>query len=121
MRTRIIVFFLTVTQCFLVGCNLRNQTQRRDQQDPFSTQEPFPSPARGDAERNREDIERGRGDTERNIERNNERNRDDIRERDRENNNTERGRGGERVRRKRVHCAGFVNQLGVCKTNDSRN
>ncbi|BAZ10096.1 hypothetical protein NIES4071_19100 [Calothrix sp. NIES-4071] len=135
MRTRIIVFFLTVTQCFLAGCNLRNPPQRRPSEDPFSTQEPFATPTRSDTERNRDsNTERGTGDTERNRDGINERDRNDTErdrqdnnndnerdrngtERDRQDNNTERDRG-ERSRRRRVHCAGFVNQVGVCQTNE---
>jgi hypothetical protein len=125
LKARIIVFFLIVTQCFLVGCNLRNQTQQRPTEDPFSTQEPFASPTRGDTERDREgNTESGRRDTERNRDGINERdrndterNRDGINERDREDSNTERERGGERSRRKRVHCNSFVNQVGVCQTH----
>ncbi|NJR19529.1 MAG: hypothetical protein HC785_30225 [Calothrix sp. CSU_2_0] len=69
MKTRLIVFFLTATQCFLVGCNLRNPPQRREPQDPFTTeQEPFSNPDRRNNERN--------NDRDRNNDRNNDRNRD---------------------------------------------
>jgi hypothetical protein len=133
LRTRIIVFSLIVTQCLLAGCNLRNPPQRQTpQDDPFSTQEPFATPTRSDTERNRDsNTERGTGGTERNRDGINERDRNDTerdrdginerdrndRERDRENNNTERNRGEENSRRKRIHCNGFVNQIGVCQTN----
>lgn len=134
MRTRIIVFSLIVTQCLLAGCNLRNPPQRQTpQDDPFSTQEPFATPTRSDAERNRDsNTERGTGDTERNRDGTNERDRNDTErdrdginerdrndtERNRENNNTERNRGGENSRRRRIHCNGVVNQIGVCQTHE---
>lgn len=134
MRTRIIVFSLIVTQCLLAGCNLRNPPQRQTpQDDPFSTQEPFATPTRSDTERNRDsNTERGTGDTERNRDGTNERDRNDTerdrdginerdrndRERDRENNNTERNRGGENSKRRRIHCNGVVNQIGVCQTHE---
>jgi hypothetical protein len=106
LKTRLIVFFLTASQCFLVGCNPRNTPQRRESQDPFPTeQQPFPTPNRndrgGDIERNGEGNRNRDFDSDRNrdTERDRNGNRDDDTNRDRENDR-ERERGGEDTRKK---------------------
>jgi uncharacterized cupredoxin-like copper-binding protein len=85
LKTRLIVFFLTATQCFLVGCNLRNPPQRREPQDPFTTeQEPFPSPDRRNNDRNSDSNNDRNGNSDRNG--NNGRNNDSDNDRNRGGN-----------------------------------
>jgi DNA mismatch repair ATPase MutL len=85
LKTRLIVFFLTATQCFLVGCNLRNPPQRQEPQDPFSTeQEPFATPDRRNNDRNNND--RNNNDRNNNDRNNNDRNNNDRNNNDRNNN-----------------------------------
>lgn len=102
MKSRLIVFFLTATQCFIAGCNPRDIPQRREPQDTFPPeQQPLSTPTRGDTERD------GGNDTDRNRDSDIDRNRDsDI---DRNGNsergsNTERDRGGESIRQKKSHA-----------------
>ncbi len=107
MKSRLIVFFLTATQCFLAGCNPRDIPQRREPQDTFPPeQQPLSTPTRGDTERNGgNDTERDRGnDTNRNRDSDTDRNRDSDIDRDGDSergSNTERDRGGESTRQKK--------------------
>ncbi|AFZ03101.1 hypothetical protein [Calothrix sp. PCC 6303] len=119
MKTRLIVFFLTATQCiFFVGCASRNAPQRREQQNPFpSEQQPFSNPTRTDTERNNDNdrdsrnIDNDRNDRDRNNDndrdsrdRDNDRNdRNDGNHRDRNNN----GGGEYRNRQKKYNAPGW--------------
>jgi uncharacterized cupredoxin-like copper-binding protein len=115
LKTRLIVFFLTATQCiFFVGCASRNAPQRREQQNPFpSEQQPFSNPTRTDTERNTDNDRDSRNtDNDRDSRNtNNDRdNRDRNNDRDNRNidNDRDNNRGGEyRNRQKKYGAPGW--------------
>jgi uncharacterized cupredoxin-like copper-binding protein len=100
LKTRLIVFFLTATQCILfVGCASRNAPQRGEQQNPFPSEQPFSNPTRTDTERNGDNNRDNRdGD-------NNRDNRD--RDNNRDNRDRDNNQGGEYRRQKKHGAQGW--------------
>jgi uncharacterized cupredoxin-like copper-binding protein len=125
LKTRLIVFFLTATQCiFFVGCASRNAPQPREQQNPFPSEQPFSNPTRTDTERNNDndrdsrntDNDRNNRDTNNNNDRNNRDtnnnndrdNRDTNNNNDRDNRDRNNNGGGEyRNRQKKYNAPGW--------------
>jgi uncharacterized cupredoxin-like copper-binding protein len=109
LKTRLIVFFLTATQCiFFVGCASRNAPQRGEQQNPFPSEQPFSNPTRTDTERNN-DNDRDSRNTDNDRNNNNDRdNRDRNNENDRDNRDQNNNGGGEyRNRQKKYNAPGW--------------
>jgi uncharacterized cupredoxin-like copper-binding protein len=116
LKTRLIVFFLTATQCiFFVGCASRNAPQRREQQNPFPSEQPFSNPTRTDTERNidndRDNRDRNNDNDRDNRDRNNDNdrdNRDRNNDNDRDNRDRNNNGGGEyRNRQKKYGAPGW--------------
>jgi hypothetical protein len=108
LKTRLIVFFLTATQCTLfVGCASRNAPQRRDQPDTFPSEQPFSNPTRTDTERNRDNNDRDNNDRDNNDRDNNDRDNRNGDNNDRDNRDRNNNRGGDYQRQKKHGAQGW--------------
>jgi hypothetical protein len=108
LKTRLIVFFLTATQCILfVGCASRNAPQRGEQQNPFPSEQPFSNPTRTDTERNGDNDRDNRDGDNNRDNRDRDNNGDNNRDNDRDNRERDNNRGGDHQRQKKHGAQGW--------------